>query len=83
VLPHNQYVRQAFEDCIQVLGERTARILVEDLRRNGVFLTDPYLTLDKIALGLKDIIGFEATEVIIQRVMIKLDEFYSSQMNLE
>jgi hypothetical protein len=65
------------------LGERASRILIEDLRRNGVFLTDPYLTLEKIARGLKDIIGLEATEVIIQRVMIKLDELYNSQMTLE
>jgi len=79
-LPHNQYVRQAFEASISILGERTAKILIEDLRHHGIFLIDPELTLDKIGRGLKELLGHEAAELIMQRVIIKLDELYSSRM---
>ncbi|MGI0049225.1 MAG: hypothetical protein ACREAW_06760 [Nitrososphaera sp.] len=59
------------------MGERGSRALIEDLQRRGIFLDN--LALGKLMTGLKDVLGDEAAEIIMQEVLIRLDEMYSSR----
>jgi len=53
--------------------------LIEDLKKYGVFSNDPSLTFSKLIDGLREVVGNEATELIAERLIIKLDELYSAQ----
>jgi hypothetical protein len=76
LLEHN-VIRQAFENTINVLGERTKQTLIEDLTKSGVFLQDPEITLSKLVNGIKEILGDEAAELVAERLIIKLDKMHS------
>lgn len=69
----------AFEIVISILGERTKEALNEDLKKYGVFSNDPSLTFSKLIDGLRKVVGNEATELIAERLIIKLDELHSAQ----
>lgn len=69
----------AFEIVISILGERTKEALNEDLKKYGVFSNDPNLTFSKLIDGLRKVVGNEATELIAERLIIKLDELHSAQ----
>jgi hypothetical protein len=70
-------IRQALAASIEVLGERGNRALIEDLQRRGIFMDN--LALEKLMTGLRDVLGDEAAEIIMQEVIIRLDEMYSSR----
>lgn len=70
-------IRQALAASIEVLGERGSRALIEDLQRHGIFMDK--LTLKKLMMGLRDVLGDEAADIIMQEVLIRLDEMYSSR----
>ena len=74
----SELIREAFMDSIAVLGERACRALVEDLQRIGVFMHN--ISLDRLSAGLRDMLGDEAADIILQEVMLKLDKIYSSKM---
>jgi hypothetical protein len=59
------------------LGERGSRALIEDLQRRGIFMDN--LALRKLMTGLREVLGDEAAEIIMQEVLIRLDEMYSSR----
>jgi hypothetical protein len=69
----NNLVRQAFEDTLDILDERSKRsILLElggkyDQNSQGVSLV-------KIANGLNRLFGAEAAELIIEKMLVRLDE---------
>lgn len=73
-------IRQAFETTITVFGERLAQGLIEEMATNGIYLNDPYLSFDKLAFGLERIMGFEASQLIVERVITRLDEMYNEKM---
>jgi hypothetical protein len=75
----SELIRQAFESAVGVLGERSKQLLIEDLKYNGVYLNDPELDLQKLMKALKEILREEAAEMIIERIMIKLDEIESER----
>lgn len=72
-------LRRAFLESIAILGERSSRALIEDLRRYRVFLYDQSLSLENLARGLAELVGEETAELILERVIIKLDELHSSR----
>ena len=55
--------------------------IVEELARNGIFLNDSDLALEQLAYGINLVIGGEAAEIIIERIILKLDELCSVQLN--
>jgi hypothetical protein len=59
------------------LGERGNRALIEDLQRRGIFMDN--LALEKLMKGLRYVLGDEAAEIIMQEVLVRLDEMYSSR----
>ena len=67
-------IHQAFNLVFDRVGERTKRALMEDLHRQGVYFNDPDLTLSKLSKGIEYVLGREATEIIIEQMIIKLDE---------
>jgi hypothetical protein len=67
-------IRQAFDSSVGVLGERSKQLLIEDLKYHDVYLNDPDLNLQKLMKALKAILREEPAEMIIERIMIKLDE---------
>ena len=73
----SELIYQAFAASIEVLGERACRALIEDLERHGIHQDN--VTLEKLATGLRYVMGDEATDLIIQEVMIKLDKMYSTR----
>ena len=68
-------IRQALAASIEVLGERGSRALIEDLQRHGIFMDN--LALEKLMMGLRDVLGDEAAEIIMQEVLVRLDKMYS------
>jgi len=73
----SELIRQAFEAAVEVLGERSKRSLIEDLNYHNVDLNDPELNLQKLMNALKEILREEAAEMLIERMLIKLDEIES------
>lgn len=51
--------------------------MIEDLQRHGIFMDS--LALEKLMTGLRDVLGDEAADIIMQEVLIRLDEMYSSR----
>jgi hypothetical protein len=68
-------VRHAFEKSISILGKRSARDLFEDLGHSGVDLSS--FTLENLSDGPKILLGEEATEIVLEDVIVKLDELCS------
>ena len=73
----SELISQAFEAAVEVLGERSKRSLIEDLNYHNVDLNDPELNLQKLMNALKEILREEAVEMLIERMLIKLDEIES------
>lgn len=73
----SELISQAFEAAVEVLGERSKRSLIEDLNYHNVDLNDPELNLQKLMNALKEILREEAAEMLIERMLIKLDEIES------
>jgi hypothetical protein len=72
-----ELISQAFAASIEVLGERACRALVKDLQRHGVHLDN--VTLERLAAGLRNVMGDEATDLIMQEVFIRLDKMSSAR----
>ena len=73
----SKLIRQAFADTISVLGEQGARALIEDLERQGIDINN--LTLEKLAVGLRNMLGNETADIIMQEIILRLDKWHSSQ----
>ena len=73
-------IRQVFLETIDVLGDRAVRAIIEDLQRYHVFLYDQNLSLRDLASGLREMMGEETTQFLIERIYLKLDELYGSTM---
>ncbi len=77
-------LRMALDDTLKLFGESNKRMLlyafgVEDTDKIANALdADGYLEFEKIAQNMKSILGNKAAEIILERVMIKMDEFCSA-----
>jgi hypothetical protein len=72
-------LRQTFLESVDILGKRTCRVLIKDLQRYRVFLYDQNLSLEHLARGLREMIGEQSAEMLLERVVIKLDELGSKR----
>lgn len=70
----SKLIRQAFENSLDVLGVQTKQALIEDLERHGIYMNDPNLDLPELEQGLREIMGDEATDLILERLNKKLEE---------
>jgi hypothetical protein len=73
-------LRKAFLASIDILGESGKAVMRQDLHLIGVDIYEPDLTLTKLWSGIKAILGQEAAEVMLERVLVKLDQFYSTHV---
>jgi len=80
-LLQSRILHKAFTKSTEVLGENAVGAIVEELARNGIFLNDSELTIEQLAHGINLVIGGEAAEIIIERILLKLDELCSVQLN--
>lgn len=76
----SDYLRQALTTAISVLGDGATKAIIEDLRRNSVFLNDPDLTLEKLAHGINLIIGDKAGTLITERILLELEQLRNAPM---
>lgn len=81
-------LRHALDETLGLFGESNKRML---LYAFGVGYADKgisirnaegYLEFDKVAQNMKRILGEKTAEMILERVMIKMDELYSVNLNV-
>jgi hypothetical protein len=77
ITPH--LIRKAFDLSFEIIGENTKKVIIEDLERQGILFSDHELTLTKLFEGIRQIIGDDASDILAERVIVKLDEFYQAQ----
>lgn len=70
----SKLIRQAIESSFDVLGTPTKQALIEDLERHGVYLDAPEIDLAKLVQALKEILGDEASNLILELLNRKLRE---------
>lgn len=70
----SKLIRQAIESSLDVLGAQTKQALIEDLERHGVYLDAPEIDLTKLVQALKEILGDEASNLILELLNRKLRE---------
>ena len=80
--PHS-IIRQAFLESIKVLGTSGVGAIIEDLQPHGVYLDDREFSLLKLHRALKQVIGDEATTMIIERLLLALDELCNLRMTMK
>ncbi len=71
------FAKRALLDSIEIMGDRGRAAFVEDLQLRGLDLDDKKLSLSEIALTMRSMFGDEITDIVMQRVMIRLDEMCS------
>jgi hypothetical protein len=67
-------LRRAFEDTLDILGHRMKASVIYDLENSGEYRMDVEFSLEKIARGMNRLFGEEATEIILERMFLKMDE---------
>lgn len=72
----SRVIKNAFLDAIEIMGERGKAAFIEDLQLKGLDLDDKRLSLPGLALTVRSLFGDDVSDLIMQRVMIKLDEMY-------
>lgn len=74
----------ALDETLKLFGESNKRMLlyafgVENTGKiTNALDADGYLEIEKVAQNMKSILGNKAAEVILERVMIKMDELCSA-----
>ncbi len=68
-------VKQAFEETLDMFGERTKRTIIVTLECTGEYdRSSENISFEKITAGLQRFIGAEAAELIIEKMLIRLEE---------
>jgi hypothetical protein len=67
-------LRRAFEGSLDILGQRLKESVIYDLENTGEYRKDEEFSLEKIALGLNRLFGKEAAEMMVERIILKMDE---------
>ena len=81
---NGNYVQRAFEDSIKALGDSGVRTLISDLQIYGAYSADSKLiSLVGLMDGLRAMLGDEAAEMIMERVMVKMDALHSELPDAE
>jgi hypothetical protein len=62
----------AFQRAIEVLGNRSADSLIQDLKHYGVYFDDPEFDLHVFSNAINDLIGKPAANLIFERFVIEL-----------
>jgi len=75
-----QLIRKAFDLSFEIVGENNKKTVIEALEKQGTVFDDPYFTLTKLFDGIRQIIGDDASNLLAERVILKLDEFYQVQI---
>lgn len=68
----NRLIAPAFNKAIELLGEHSARLLIQDLEYSGIYLNDPQLKLEQISKALFDHFGDQAASLIFDIFMKEL-----------
>jgi len=73
------HIGYAFIETLEDLGETGKMAIVSNLQRRGIFLSDSRITLSLLYDILIELLGEEATEIIMERVIIELDKIYHDE----
>jgi hypothetical protein len=68
-------IRRAFIESFQVLGWSALDLLIEDLERDGLFIGK--CSLEEIDNGLRRIFGTDVTEIMMNRITLRLIQLES------
>jgi hypothetical protein len=74
----SRLIRNAFENIIQVFGNRASIAIIDDLSHNDVILNDSHLSLSKLANGLTRALGVEPASLLMQHVLLELDRLHTA-----
>jgi hypothetical protein len=75
-----EFIHRAFEDALQVLGESGIRLLMTDLEFLCAYSRSmPFISLGGLMVGLREVLGDEAAEMIMERIIVRLDALYSTR----
>lgn len=81
-------LRHALDETLGLFGESNKRMLLyafgvgyadEEINTRN---TEGYLEFDKVAQNMKRVLGEKTAEMILELVMIKMDELYSTNLNV-
>jgi len=81
-------LRHALDETLGLFGESNKRMLLYAFgigNADGEINTrnaEGYLEFGKVAQNMKRVLGEKTAEMILERVMIKMDELYSANLNL-
>jgi hypothetical protein len=64
----------AFHKAIEVLGERSVNLLIDDLKHYGVYFDEPNFDLQRLSGAIGDLVGESAASLIFERFIIELDK---------
>jgi len=78
---HNKVLREAFEGSLDIVGYGGKITIIHELEERGAYHKDDdtYLSLWKIGEGLRELFGQEIAEMIMEKVMIRMDKLFSLQ----
>jgi hypothetical protein len=69
-------LRRAFEETLDIFGQRMMESIIYDLENSGEYYRDTQFSLEKIALGLNRLFEKEAADMILERLFLLLTELH-------
>lgn len=71
-------VSRAFIESLEDFGESGKAAIVPNLQRRGLFLEDRQVSLSMLYDVLIELLGEQATEIVMENVIIALDKFHDN-----
>jgi len=78
--PVSSDISEAFAESLEDFGTTGKAALVSNLQRRGVFLDDKRISLKMLYEVLVELLGEQATEMVMESVIIAMDKFHSERM---
>jgi hypothetical protein len=72
--------RSAFDKTLDILGERLKNTVIHDLELNAAYnASSENLELARVAEALQRLFGYEAAQLIMERVLLEMDRLCSAK----
>jgi hypothetical protein len=78
---YNRIVREAIESTLDIMGYSGRDAILYDLEQQGAYSreNDKYISLWDVGDGLRNLFGQEASEMIMERIILRMDKLSSIQ----
>ncbi len=73
-------VKRVFLESIEIMGKDGKRIFLEELQVKGLDLDESKFSFTSLTTVLRKVFGDDATDVITQNIMFKIDEMCSAPL---